>query len=83
MQVIDSQAEKIYGDIFEFLDLKGDYGNAESLSVLGIQHLHGTKRNKRDFERARQSFERALLIDSKDVEANYHMGLIYMMGLGV
>ena len=36
MQVVDSQAEKVYGDIFEFLDLKGDYGSTDSLSVLGI-----------------------------------------------
>lgn len=36
MQVVDSHAEKIYGDIFEFLDLKGDYGSAESLAVLGM-----------------------------------------------
>ncbi len=83
MQVVDSQAEKAYGDIFEFLDLKGDYGSADSLAVLGIQHLHGTKRIKRDFERARLSFERALKIDKKDIESNYHMGLIYLLGLGV
>lgn len=83
MQVVDSQAEKTYGDIFEFLDLKGDYGSADSLAVLGIQHLHGTKRIKRDFERARLSFERALKIDKKDTESNYHMGLIYLLGLGI
>lgn len=83
MQVVNSQAEKAYGDIFEFLDLKGDYGSADSLAVLGIQHLHGTKRIKRDFERARLSFERALKIDKKDMESTYHMGLIYLLGLGV
>jgi hypothetical protein len=36
MQVVDSSADKIYGDYIELLDLKGEYGNAESLSVLGI-----------------------------------------------
>ncbi len=35
--------------IIDLLDLKGEYGNAESLSVLGIQHVHGTKKVKRDF----------------------------------
>ena len=83
MQVVDSHAENAYKDIFEFLDLKGDYGSAESLAVLGIQHLHGTKRIKRDFDKARKSFERALKIDKKDTESNFHMGLIYLLGLGV
>lgn len=83
MQVVDSSADKIYGDYIELLDLKGEYGNAESLSVLGIQHIHGTKRVKRDFERARKSFEKALKIDQKDNDSNYYMGLIYLLGLGV
>ena len=83
MQVVDSSADKIYGDYIELLDLKGEYGNAESLSVLGIQHIHGTKRVKRDFERARRSFEKALNIDTKDTDSNYYLGLIYLLGLGV
>jgi len=36
MQVVDSKADKIYGDYIEFLDLKGEYGSAESLAVLGM-----------------------------------------------
>lgn len=83
MQVVDSSADKIYGDFIELLDLKGEYGNAESLSVLGIQHIHGTKRVKRDYKKARSSFERALTIDPIDNDSNYYMGLIYLMGLGV
>jgi len=62
--------------------LKGEYGNAESLTVLGIQHIHGTKRIKRDFEKARKSFEKALLIEPNDGDSNYYMGLIYLLGLG-
>ena len=38
---------------------------------------------RRDFEKARRSFEKALKIDSKDQDSNYYMGLIYLMGLGV
>lgn len=38
---------------------------------------------QRDFAKARNSFERALKIDSKDSDSNYYMGLIYLMGLGV
>jgi tetratricopeptide (TPR) repeat protein len=53
------------------------------LAVLGIQHIHGTKRVKRDFEKAKKSFQRALKIDPKDVDSNYYMGLIYLLGLGV
>lgn len=83
MQVVDSAADKIYSDFIELLDLKGEYGNAESLAVLGIQHIHGTKRVKRDFEKARVSFEKALKIDKKDIDSNYYMGLIYLLGLGV
>jgi len=51
--------------------------------VLGIQHIHGTKRVKRDYARAKSSFERALMIDPRENDANYYMGLIYLMGLGV
>jgi TPR repeat protein len=29
------------------------------------------------------SFEKALKIDKMDMESNYHMGLIYLLGLGV
>lgn len=83
MQVVDKATDKIYSEYIEFLDLKGEYGNADSLSVLGIQHLHGTKRIKRDFEKARKSFEKALKIDKKDLESNYYLGLMYMLGLGV
>lgn len=49
MQIVDSAGEKTYSDFIDLLDLKGEYGNAESLSVLGIQHVHGTKKVKRDF----------------------------------
>jgi TPR repeat protein len=65
------------------LDLKGEYGNAESLAVLGIQHVHGTKRIARDFDKARKCFKKALEIDPKDQDSNYYMGLMYLLGLGV
>ena len=82
LQVMDNSADRIYGDFIDLLDLKGDYGNAESLAVLGIQHIHGTKRVKRDFAKAKRSFEKALNIDSDDTDSNYYMGLIKLLGLG-
>jgi hypothetical protein len=36
VQVVDSKHDKIFGDYIEFLDLKGEYGSAESLAVLGV-----------------------------------------------
>jgi Tfp pilus assembly protein PilF len=38
---------------------------------------------KRDFTKAKRSFEKALSIDPKDSDSNYYLGLIYLMGLGV
>lgn len=35
MKALDT-GDKIYSDFIDLLDLKGEYGNAESLSVLGI-----------------------------------------------
>ncbi len=36
MQLADTADEKVYSDFIDLLDLKGEYGNAESLAVLGI-----------------------------------------------
>ena len=36
VQVVDASMNDKYGDFIELLDLKGEYGNAESLAVLGI-----------------------------------------------
>jgi hypothetical protein len=44
MAVTESATDKVYSDFIDLLDLKGEYGNAESLAILGIQHIHGTKR---------------------------------------
>ena len=83
VQVVDSKTDKIYGDYIEFLDLKGEYGSSESLAVLGVQHLLGTKRTKKDYDKARKFFEKALSINKKDADSNYYLGLIYLLGLGV
>lgn len=72
----DSSQDHIYNDFIDLLDLKGQYGNAESLAVLGIQHVHGTKRIKRDFNKAKDCFERALEIDKNDKDSNYYLGLM-------
>lgn len=72
----------MYNDFFEFLDLKSDYGSAESLSILGIQYIHGTENLKRDFAKGRECFERAYSIDNQNKEANYYLGLINLHGLG-
>jgi hypothetical protein len=45
----DQNENMAYNDMIDLLDLKGQYGNVESLSVLGIQHVHGTQRIRRDF----------------------------------
>ncbi len=63
--------------------MKGEYGSSESLAVLGVQHLLGTKRTKRDYERARRFFEKALNINKKDADSNFYLGLIHLLGLGV
>jgi len=83
VQVVDGKTDKIYGDYIEFLDLKGEYGSSESLAVLGVQHLLGTKRTKRDYERALRFFEKALNINKKDADSNFYLGLIHLLGLGV
>lgn len=67
----------------DLLDLKGEYGNAESLSVLGMQHLHGTNKIKRDFAKAKSFFKKSLELDENDVDSNYYIGLMYLLGLGV
>jgi TPR repeat protein len=82
MQLFDKGADKIYNDFIELLDLKSDYGSAESLAILGIQYVHGTKNIKRNFLKARECFERALKIDNAHIDANYYLGLINLLGLG-
>jgi len=67
----------------EFLDLKGEYGSAESLALLGVQNLLGTKKTKRDFNKAKEFFEKVIIINKKDPDSNYYLGLIYLLGLGV
>jgi TPR repeat protein len=37
----------------------------------------------RDYDRAREFFNKALEVDSDDTDSNYYMGLIYLLGLGV
>ncbi|CDW82044.1 protein sel-1 homolog 1-like [Stylonychia lemnae] len=82
VQLADQSEDQSYNDMIDLLDLKGQYGNVESLSVLAIQHVHGTKRIKRDFLQARRSFEKALSIDFNDKDSNYYMGLMNLHGLG-
>mmetsp|Transcript_4760 Transcript_4760/g.4416 ORF Transcript_4760/g.4416 Transcript_4760/m.4416 type:complete len:203 (-) Transcript_4760:904-1512(-) len=82
MQLFDKSEDKIYSDFIELLDLKSDYGSADSLSILGIQYVYGKKNVKRDFAKARDCFEKALLIDPNHTEANYYLGFIHMHGLG-
>jgi hypothetical protein len=36
MSLMDGGGDKFYNDFIDFLDLKSDYGNAESLAILGI-----------------------------------------------
>jgi hypothetical protein len=43
----------------------------------------GTKRTKRDYERALRFFEKALNINKKDADSNFYLGLIHLLGLGV
>lgn len=50
---------------------------------MGIQHVHGTKRIRRDFKKAKECFEKALVIDPNDKESNYYLGLMYLQGLGI
>eukprot|EP00347_Sterkiella_histriomuscorum_P014767 403359608 len=83
VQVSEQMDDHVYNDFIDLLDLKGQYGNVESLSVLGIQHVHGTKRVKRDFEQAKTTFEKALTIDQNDKDSNYYMGLMHLNGLGM
>ena len=51
--------------------------------MLGIQHVHGTKRIKRDFKKAKECFEKAILIDPNDKDSNYYLGLMHLQGLGI
>ena len=82
MQLFDGGIDKIYNDYIDLLDLKSDYGSAESLTILGIQYLHGTKNIGRNFQKALECFERALKIDKEYSDANYYLGLINLLGLG-
>lgn len=45
--------------------------------------MHGTKRIKRDFKKAKECFEKALEIDKKDKDSNYYLGFMYLQGLGL
>eukprot|EP00349_Pseudokeronopsis_sp_Brazil_P002899 CAMPEP_0202969058 /NCGR_PEP_ID=MMETSP1396-20130829/14648_1 /ASSEMBLY_ACC=CAM_ASM_000872 /TAXON_ID= /ORGANISM="Pseudokeronopsis sp., Strain Brazil" /LENGTH=219 /DNA_ID=CAMNT_0049696139 /DNA_START=316 /DNA_END=972 /DNA_ORIENTATION=- len=83
LHLYDQSDEKIYSDYIELLDLKSDYGSADSLTILGVQHVFGKKNVKRDFGKAKLCFEKALNIDNNHQEANYFMGFLYLHGLGV
>ena len=48
------------------MDWKGDYGNAESLSYLGVQYVHGTNNIEIDYQKGMEFFEKALTFDEKD-----------------
>jgi len=78
----EEMVEARYEDIIEHLDNLGDYGNAQSLAVLGLQHLIGGKQIKKDIGKAKEFFERCLGVDKEEASSNYYLGLIYMLGLG-
>jgi TPR repeat protein len=45
--------------------------------------MQGSGQLKRDFKKAKDFFLKSLKVDAKDVTANYKLGVIYMLGLGV
>lgn len=70
-------------DIVDLLDLQGSYGSTQSLNYLGDSYMQGSGQLKRDFKKAKDFFQKSLKVDAKDVTANYKLGVIYMLGLGV
>lgn len=69
-------------DMLEYFEVQGAYGSVDSLNLLGVGYMKGSGRLKRDFKKAREQFLKCLKIDSKDVTANYKLGVMSMLGLG-
>ena len=77
--MFDQNEDKVYNDVVELLNLRSDYGSADSISTLGIQYTHGSKNIKRDLKKAKECFQQALKINPDHLEANYYMGLIELI----
>jgi TPR repeat protein len=73
--------ESFSSDVLDLLEEQGAYGNLDSLNYLGVQYLMGTPNIERDFQKAREMFEKALSVDPEDSYANMQLGIMYMMGI--
>jgi len=64
------------------MEFRGEYGNAESLALKGLQYMHQAEKSESSYKKAYSYFERALEIDPKDHQSNYYVGLMNMLGYG-
>lgn len=64
------------------MEFRGEYGNADSLALKGLQYMHAAEKNTGVFEKAYHYFERALDIDKEEPRSNYFIGLMNLLGMG-
>ena len=56
MQIVDPEESNFVKDYIEHLDFRGEYGNAESLSIIGLQYLYGSNLFDKDYKLALECF---------------------------